>query len=160
MMQKPWYKEFWPWFLIAIPTASMVMGAVLLKLAVSTQDSLVVDDYYKQGKAINASLAKQEAARRLNVQARVTIDKGAVSVQFASGAPANGQALQLNFYHTTLADRDFSLLLTRDAGGRYRGYTEQASQGKWQMTLTPLDENWKIQQQIWLPASSPIVLEP
>ncbi len=53
-MNTPWYKQFWPWFLIAVPLITLVMGGVLLKLAISTEDSLVVDDYYKEGKAINA----------------------------------------------------------------------------------------------------------
>ena len=48
---KPWYKQFWPWFLIAIPTSSFIMAYFIVKFATNTQDSLVVDDYYKEGKA-------------------------------------------------------------------------------------------------------------
>ena len=42
---KPWYKYFWPWFLIAVPLSSFVMAYFLVNFAANTEDSLVVDDY-------------------------------------------------------------------------------------------------------------------
>lgn len=159
-MEQPWYKQFWPWFLIAVPVITMVMGGVLLKLAISTQDSLVVDDYYKEGKAINASLAREREAKRRNITADVSITQGSVVLEFHSGIPQDGNAVRLSFYHTTQQIKDFSILLSRDANGLYRGYSEAMVPGKWRMTLEPVDESWKIQQQIWLPAEQTISLKP
>ena len=159
-MEQPWYKQFWPWFLIAVPVITMVMGGVLLKLAISTQDSLVVDDYYKEGKAINASLAREHEAKRRNITADVSITEGSVVLEFHSGIPQDGNAVRLSFYHTTQQTKDFSILLSRDANGLYRGYSEAMVPGKWRMTLEPVDESWKIQQQIWLPAEQTISLKP
>ena len=73
-MNRPWYKEFWPWFLIAVPIITLIMGGVLLKLAISTEDSLVVDDYYKEGKAINARFGACSAYRYLHAN----LDRSAV----------------------------------------------------------------------------------
>ena len=101
-MEQPWYKQFWPWFLIAVPVITMVMGGVLLKLAISTQDSLVVDDYYKEGKAINASLAREREAKRRNITADVSITEGSVVLEFHSGIPQDGNAVRLSFYHIVL----------------------------------------------------------
>ncbi|WP_018981790.1 FixH family protein [Salinimonas chungwhensis] len=159
-MEKPWYKQFWPWFLIAVPAITMIMSGVLLNLAISTEDSLVVDNYYKQGKAINASLAKEHEARRRNISADVTIDDGAIALQFHSGIPRDGQAIRLSFYHTTQQSKDFSVLLSRDASGMYRGFSENMVAGKWQMTLEPINSDWKIRKQIWLPAKQTISLKP
>ena len=61
-MHTPWYKQFWPWFLIAVPVITVIMSGFLIHFATSTQDTLVIDDYYKEGKAINARLDKVEAA--------------------------------------------------------------------------------------------------
>lgn len=159
-MNTPWYKQFWPWFLIAIPVISFIMGMVLLNLATNTTDSLVVDDYYKEGKAINARLGKIEEAKRRNITSELAIKDGAVSVKFHSGIPKEGQALKLTFYHTTLKDRDTAVLLSRDAQGIYRGFVEAPLDGKWQVTLTPIDESWKIQQTITLPRSGALKFNP
>ena len=108
-MNTPWYKQFWPWFLIAVPLITLVMGGVLLKLAISTEDSLVVDDYYKEGKAINARLDKEAIAKRKNITTELTITDGSIAVKFHSGIPQEGNALKLNFYHVTIEERVASL---------------------------------------------------
>lgn len=41
---RPWYKEPWPWVIISIPAAAVVMGFTTLYLALTNPDHLVVDD--------------------------------------------------------------------------------------------------------------------
>ncbi|WP_269519751.1 FixH family protein [Alteromonas sp. BMJM2] len=159
-MNTPWYKQFWPWFLIAVPVITAIMGGVLLKLAISTEDSLVVDDYYKEGKAINARLDKEAVARKLNMTSDLTIKDGSIALEFHSGIPAEGNALKLNFYHVTLEEKDVSTLLSRDANGIYRGFVETNLDGKWQISLTPIDESWKIQNTLILPNANTIKFNP
>ena len=159
-MHTPWYKQFWPWFLIAVPVITVIMSGFLIHFATSTQDTLVIDDYYKEGKAINARLDKVEAARRLNITTDLMVDDNRVSVKFHSGIPQEGTALKIAFYHVTLAERDTELLLTRDATGVYRGTTEAELDGKWRISLTPIDEAWKIQNTVLLPQSQKIAFNP
>lgn len=156
----PWYKQFWPWFLIAVPFATLIMGYVLFYLATHTEHSLVVDDYYKEGKAINMSIDRIEEAKRRNIQTSLTIDNGAIALQFDSGVPKDGTAMKLSFYHVTLKSRDVEVLLSRDAKGIYRAFTEADLSGKWLITLTPFDEAWKIQKNQTLPYSGPFALVP
>ena len=40
----PWYKQFWPWFIIALPASVVVASFFTLWLAISNPDQLVVDD--------------------------------------------------------------------------------------------------------------------
>ena len=157
---KPWYKYFWPWFLIAVPVSSFVMAYFLVNFAANTEDSLAIDDYYKEGKAINASMAKVEEAQRLRIMTDLTVNDGQIALEFHSGIPSTGNALKLNFYHVTLQEKDFSLLLTRDAKGIYRGFTEQDTNGKWRVSLTPIDDSWKVQQEISLPRKDKIRFVP
>ena len=159
-MNNPWYKEFWPWFLIAVPIITFTMGGVLLKLAVSTEDSLLVDDYYKEGKAINARLDKEAIAKKMNITTDLTINDGSIALQFHSGIPKEGNAVKLSFYHVTLEDRDVSVLLSRDANGIYRGFVEESLDGKWRVSLTPFDDSWKIQNTLHLPYSGTIKFNP
>lgn len=159
-MNIPWYKQFWPWFLIAVPVITLIMGVVLVRLAINTEDSLVVDDYYKEGKVINARLDKEANARRLNITTDLTIENGRVALQFHSGIPQDGTAVKLNFHHVTLAERDTELLLTRDANGIYRATTTNDLSGKWRVSLTPIDDSWKIQNTLYLPYSGVIRFNP
>ena len=153
----PWYKQFWPWFLIAVPMSSFIVGFTVLNLAINTSDSLVVDDYYKEGRTINARLDKIENAKALNITTGITISAdGAIQLRFISGQPRSSEALRLSLYHVTLVDRDIEVLLSSDASGIYRGFTEQSLAGKWRMTLLPVDEDWKIQQVISLPREDEI----
>jgi hypothetical protein len=47
--QTPWYRQFWPWFIIAIPSMAVIGGFVTLWLALTYPETLVVDDsQYKQ----------------------------------------------------------------------------------------------------------------
>ena len=164
MQQKhitPWYRQFWPWFLIAVPLSSFIVGFIVLHLATNTTDSLVVDDYYKEGKAINARLDKIDNAKKLNVVTGITFSEdGAIQLRFISGFPRTSEALTLSLYHVTLKNRDIELLLSSDAEGVYRGRTDQPLQGKWRMTLLPYDETWKLQQVIALPREEEIRFTP
>jgi hypothetical protein len=40
----PWYRQFWPWFIIALPASAVIASFVSLWLAVSNPDHLVVTD--------------------------------------------------------------------------------------------------------------------
>ena len=45
----PWFKQFWPWFIIALPASAVIASFFTLWLAVSNPDYLVVDeDEYQQ----------------------------------------------------------------------------------------------------------------
>ena len=46
---RPWYREPWPWVLIAIPALTIFASAITIWLAVSRPDPLVVDgDEYRR----------------------------------------------------------------------------------------------------------------
>ncbi len=38
---KPWYRQFWPWFLIALPLTSVVASFVTLWIAVTDADEVL-----------------------------------------------------------------------------------------------------------------------
>lgn len=156
----PWYKQFWPWFLIIVPLSSMVFSLNYAKLAVTTQNDLVIDEYYKEGRGINTRLDKFERALQLGIDTRMTIKENAVAIEFVKGAPEQGDALKLNFYHVTIAARDFTLLLTRDANGIYRASHDVPIEGKWRVSLLPQDDEWKLQKTLQLPYPGPITFAP
>ena len=106
-IQKVWYKQFWPWFLIVLPLTSMVLSFSMLNLAFNSEDSMVIDDYYKEGRGINLKIQKLQQAKILNIATKMQVFADYVEVTFISGAPDNGQALTLDFFHSTQKFKDF-----------------------------------------------------
>ncbi len=157
---RPWYKQFWPWFLIALPLSSWIMGGVILNLAINTSDSVVKDDYYKEGKAINLDLEKTRQARLMHLVSELSIDDEAVSLRFINGDPKGLSSLTLEFYHPTMAKRDFELTLLRTALGSYRAPLPAPISGKWRLSLHPYHQQWRIQQVVYLPSDEPILFRP
>ena len=57
---RPWYKEPWPWVIISIPAAAVIMGFVTLYLAITNPDYLVVED--DQYNSLKSELRAQPAS--------------------------------------------------------------------------------------------------
>ena len=58
----PWYRQLWPWLIIAPPLASVIAGVALLWTAIASNDGLVTPDYYRKGIEINRRLSAEQAA--------------------------------------------------------------------------------------------------
>jgi hypothetical protein len=55
----PWYRQFWPWFIIALPASVVVASFITLWLAISNPDPLVIKvDYYQR---FNSEIKAQAA---------------------------------------------------------------------------------------------------
>jgi len=72
---RPWYREPWPWIIIAGPASAVVAGVALLWLAIDSNDGLVVDDYYKEGLAINQVIRRDQAAFDLRYRAQAVLSE-------------------------------------------------------------------------------------
>jgi hypothetical protein len=161
----PWYRHFWPWFLISIPAAA-VAGSILTGiLAGRNRDSLVTDDWYRKGKAINLVLARDRAARRLSIAAELRIDErsGEVELELEGDSTSALVELQLELSHPTLASRDRQVLLRRGEGPAvFRGRLPPFLSGRWYATLSPppgsssaVSEPWRLREEIRLPREAP-----
>lgn len=132
----------------------------MLTLALNTDDTLVIDDYYKEGKGINLQLVKVQEAKAKGIKTELRSSGNTITLRFISGQPDSGEALSLAFHHATLAKNDFELLLSKDATGTYRARLEKPLSGKWHMTLLPLSGQWKVSNPIVFPQSSAIAFNP
>lgn len=130
----PWYRQFWPWFLIALPGAVVIASFYMLYLATSHSDDLVIDDYYKEGLAINRQLEMQQNASELSLQAGLAIGSRQVTVHL-QGQPA-GETLELLLSHPLEADRDLQLQLQQVAPGVYLAPLPRAVGERWHWRLS------------------------
>lgn len=151
---RPWYREPWPWILMAGPAAVVVAGLVTAWLAVRGADGLVVDDYYRQGLAINRTLGRSEAAARLGVQAELHFADGRVTVTLRNAA-VRGK-LNLRLVHPTRAGMDQSLDLVALQPGVYEGQLYTLQSGRWHLVLEERD--WRLTGDWVLPAAGALIL--
>ena len=158
--KRPWYAEPWVWLLITFPLVAVIGGMITIYLAVSTSDGLVVDDYYKRGKAINVDLARDRAAARYGLQAQIDIDLRNNRVQLRLLAPAgrHPNAVQLSLLHPTRAGHDQVLQLQRAADGGYSGGLDELTRGNWYLQLEA--DDWRLSGSMRVPAEAPVILSP
>ena len=84
----PWYRQLWPWLLMLMPACAVVGGVITFWLAATTNNSLVVDDYYREGRAINMQLARDEAAASMGLSGSLSRQADAAVLQLHSTAGA------------------------------------------------------------------------
>ncbi len=154
-MHAPWYKQFWPWFLIALPLSAVIGSFTTLYVFTQHSVSLVAQDYYTKGKAINLDLSKVHIANSFSLQAQIVSDSDQVILTLDKGQLANYPALLVTFTHRTLADRDFIRSVTPDASGRYRMRSPAPIEGPWFVEVEPITKEWLLQGKVNFPSTAP-----
>ena len=140
----PWYRQPWPWLLMAGPAIVVVAGFVTLGLAIQSSDGLVADDYYNQGKSINMTLTRDARARALGYRARLAMTTGGrITLEFVESAPA-ANTLRLILHHPTRAGFDREILLARAADGNYAAAMPPIDASRWSMTLEDENRTWRL----------------
>ena len=159
---KPWYKQFWPWFVFSIPATSVVVSMVYIYFAASTIDTLVVDDYYKAGLAINQELSRIDTATALSVNAHLNFNPndGLVGLRLSGDFDKAPEALTLQMIHPTLSQKDQIITLTKTAHQYYTAPLKYNVNGNWHLQLSATDDSWLIRNTVSLPSPQPVVLIP
>jgi hypothetical protein len=158
---EPWYKQFWPWFLISLPGSVVIASMITINIAVTTSDGLVSDDYYKEGLGIHKDAASAARAQALGVAGQLTYEHETGAVRLVLDKPVAGlpQALALDVFHPTRKDNDRNTLLTQTAPGIYVGRVEPVIPANWKLTLNPEDEEWRVVGRLQVPGDGTARLE-
>ncbi|MCK9258389.1 MAG: FixH family protein [Azoarcus sp.] len=156
----PWYKQGWPWFLIALPATAVVAGTITMVIAVRTWDGLVVDDYYKEGKAIVQTIERTERARELGLKALVQIRSEAVRIEVSAGDIDNVPGvIHLTIAHPTHGGSDQTLVLNGQ-GGVFEGAVAPLSTGRWLFQIENESRTWRMNGAAYLPTETEIRIDP
>ena len=175
----PWYKNKWPWLVFSIPLLTIVAGLITYRIAVDNPHSLVQDDYFKKGLAINLSLEKQTRAREYGLQANISLDKDGqlllLNLETAIGSQSEQKTdstdkesvnvnfqperLVLTFSHPTQEKLDFRLGLDRLSQGEYVAQLPALEQAYWYVRLSDPDESWLIKSRWHYPRDQQLVMQ-
>ena len=150
---EPWYKQFWPWFLISLPLSVVIASIVTINIAVSTDDGLVSDDYYKEGLGIHRDAESAARADTLGIAGSLAYDAdtGALSLVLDKPLPNDPRLLSLTVTHPTRPNNDGQVQLTAMGGGRYAGRVQPLIAANWKLSLQPQDGNWRIVGRLGVP---------
>jgi len=144
-LMKPWYRELWPWLLMAGPVAVLVAGALTTWIAFASADGLVAEDYYKQGMGINRRLAREQAAQQRGISAAIRIEPASIRLELRGAAP---EALFVQLAHATRAGHDVRLRLVPGADGVYAAELPPLPAGRWHAVIEDARGTWRIVQEL------------
>lgn len=181
----PWYREPWAWYIVSIVLVTFAWGGFQLYTAFSHQDSVVIDDYYRNGKTINQDLTRMENARMAAIEGVLTIDEliGEVRVTMEGRPEQWPQQLKLSFLSPVFREQDRVIALNRSratpsAGSPHAAPTARSSiyvgqldsliSGRYYLQLETFDElipevgyktGWKITLEARVSPGVPVTLK-
>jgi len=143
---RPWYRQFWPWFLIAIPALSVVSGVTTAVLAMREPPAMVVDDYARIGLATHRKQARDERAIELGLTGQLLVagEPPRIEVTLAAKQPLDASdTLLLTFAHPTLSAQDLRLELTR-TGDSWSGQVNAMPGSRSYVLIEPVSGEWRL----------------
>src|SRR5690606_30895365 len=152
----PWYKQFWPWFLIGILVFAVVIGLGLVYVSLLNPDSMVRDNYYKEGRAINMHMGGYHRARDLNLSASFSRDEvtGGISQELEGDLDPLPHRLLLDIMWPAYAGRGRSVELRRLSAKQYAGELEFTIQARHYVDLSdpalPGEDGWGLTGEVIL----------
>lgn len=152
-MVNPWYKEPWPWLFMLPIAVTVIVGINMLRLSIVTADGLVSDDYYKEGKAINRSLERDDAARAIGARAIAELDPvtGDFQVTLTADLERWPAGLNLKVVHPTREGFDTEVFLRHARDGVFQGQLESLVPGPRLLELHPPENDWRLRTRVMWP---------
>jgi len=157
----PWYRQFWPWFLISLPATAVVACIITIVIAVQNEPRLVNENYYLEGLSINERLKQQQQAVKLSVTANLLFSEQAGKITvFLNGESTAPQTLFLTISAPgdTKLDQNFKLQQINQR--LFSGVLKNFPKGRFYVSLEPDHREWLLLDEIILPSQDTIVLAP
>ena len=148
----PWYRHRWPWFIMLGPVAVMLATAVTVGLALRQPDAMVVDDYYKQGKAINQDLRRDRVATSLKLvlEARLDAQAGTLAGRLLSFGRPMMAPFRIQLAHPTQPHKDLVLEALPDDYGNFSVGVPALEMTHWQVVVEGEGRQWRLARS-WSP---------
>ncbi len=140
---RPWYREFWAWFVLSPLIVVVIVSSITVSIAVRNADDRVVDNYYKEGRMINMRLDEDLLAQKLAVEAELNFDLevNELVLRLNISNEELPERLLLELSHPVQAVLDHELVLTRTANNQYNSELFKESTQKTAHTSS-LENRW------------------
>ena len=157
----PWYKQFWPWFVISIPIITIIAGISMITIASYKPDPIVTDDYYKSGLAINKTIAQGKHALALGQRGKLLFESGSKQIVLMLSGKDYPEQLSLQLTHPTVKEQDLTLNLRQENNKqKYSVTLDSPLEGKRYLVLESKDQSWRLVGSGVFPSKEAIALVP
>ncbi len=160
MFPIPWYRQRWPWLLMIGPALVIVGGVNLGIVAYTNQDAMVVDDYYKRGKAINQDLRRDRVASAMGLSFNASYDvaSGRLSGALASHGAPMVTPFRLHLAHATQPHKDLVMDVMPDAAGSFSVALPLLERSRWQLVVEGSPREWRLVGEWYWPQQKTLAL--
>jgi hypothetical protein len=132
-----WYREPWPWLLIAGPLLVVVACMVTTVIAIRSDDGVVAGDYYKRGLLVNQRLPRTGAVTPHYAAMVALGNAGEIEVHPVAGDP-QGDFLRVLLHHPASGTRE-TISLRRNGEGGFAGTISRTQPGRWIVAVESVD---------------------
>lgn len=156
---QPWYRQFWPWFLITLPGIAVIASVYTLFIAIENQPSMVNDNYYQEGLSINERIKQDQQATELSISANLLFSEQSNKVSvYLSGMsqPVDTLILAISAPDDDSKDRTYMLKLVNT--NLFSSVLPDLPQGRFYISLEPQQREWRLLGEITLPRQDTLVL--
>jgi hypothetical protein len=142
----PWYRQRWPWLIMAGPFLVALAASYTFWLAASHPDALVVGDYYRRGQAINIDLRRDRLAAELGLRVNLRFNAalGQLSGNVMGPAASIGKVLHVHLIHATLPAKDLDLDVVPDLQGYFTLALTFLERARWQVVVESDQGEWRL----------------
>ncbi|MCY4046154.1 MAG: FixH family protein [Cellvibrionales bacterium] len=153
---KPWYRQFWPWFLLTPLIMTVCLSSYMLRVAFTQDQAVVSDNYYKNGLAINKLMEDLAAAKAMGIKARITFDdeKLLLALSAVDDLPQD-LSVSLVFSHPISRKKDVAVKLQAVGNHQFVGQLPTLDQGKWYLDIeSSVSQSlpaWRLKKTVFAP---------
>lgn len=160
--ENPWYKHRWPWLLMLGPAIVMAACIHIIVLSFEAEDALVVDDYYKQGRAINQDLRRDRVAAQLGLEMELQLvaHSGRLQGKVSGMMESAGDDMTIRLVHPTQRDHDINLSVHLNADGSFVADLPALEHTRWRVQAEGQERAWRLHGEWRWPDQSTIRLQP
>jgi hypothetical protein len=141
---KPWYRQFWCWFVFAPLIIIIIVCAFTVSIAVRNSDDVIIDNYYKEGRMINQTFDQDKRARALELEAEINFDRENGEIRLVFGDKSANQTLPdtllLVMSHPAKQDLDQFINLSTTGKNQYRGELTERPENAWYLLVYSVSE--------------------
>jgi uncharacterized protein len=159
---RPWYREFWVWFILAILGMGVASGTGVLIIGLKRAPQMVTGDYQPLGKALVDTHHRADRALSLGLSAWLAVDGDQVELVLSAHRPDElPDQLLLRFQHPTNTERDISAVARRVDAGRWQAVMgELRAPERARVILSDLEQTWWLSGRFSGKVAGRIGLEP
>ena len=168
-----WYQESWSLYIVGVIIVTVVWSTFKVYFAFTHADEVVVDDYYKVGKAINQDLSRDRRAEELKMAANIVVNEQnmTVKVELNSDLTDWPQQLRLRLIPAALRveKQTIALLQAPSQDNLYSGSLTVVPAGRYYLQLETLDEltpekgflsGWRLNREVHFNSGMAVELTP